>query len=209
MEKLNRWIKGFWAFYHLIVKQSAESVYLKTDSTYNDVVAERFCLDIIEDREKLNNSDLQATSPADVDLLGQRFDEWRISVGAEHGFDWSPRFSDCILIDDNSLASLNNLPDCPPDLKTVLGSRVPMQTFHQWYADGKVYVWLMDARAVSDYARDAELQQDNPGARGWFKISLLMLWEAWSARASYEPKTVLSCANEMDNEDPDSYWYDW
>ena len=191
------------------MRQSAEFMYLKTDPIYNDVIAERFCSDIVEDREKLNCSDLQAASPAEVDLLGQRFDVWRISVGAEHGSDWSPRFSDCILIDDNSLASLNNLPEYPPDLKALFGSRVPAQTFDQWFDDGRAYVWLMDARGVSKYARDAELQQERPSARGWFKISLLMLWEAWDAKASYDAGTVLSCENDVDDEDPDSYWYDW
>lgn len=116
MDKLQRWVTQYFIHENRLIHGN-------TDTSVNDELGRRFILEVIEDREsgKLDFPDLTKATQNDIKSLTASFeDQARMTIG-DIKFDPSdnPRFCDYLIIDDDSLRSLAELPDETPPIGPV------------------------------------------------------------------------------------------
>ena len=133
MDKLGRWVKGYFAHYGRLYDDGSP------DPTPNDDLARCFALDVLDDAATVAQikeldlpGDLAQASQEHFRALTRIFDNWAEGVvghvcGEENAYGEglyfergdNPRFCDFLVIDEGSLRSLAALPDETPPLDVV------------------------------------------------------------------------------------------
>lgn len=116
LAKLDIWVRQ----YHLHINRfpmwgergQAEHEKLSNGSI-NDELGRRFRVELVQDEKRLNMPHLNRASQEDVRSLCDVFDDWVASVGQDPHAEYSlsPRFCDCLVVDEEALRSLAALPD--------------------------------------------------------------------------------------------------
>ncbi|KAK7994899.1 hypothetical protein PG990_013672 [Apiospora arundinis] len=117
--KLERWVRE----HHLHINRfpmfgEKGRAKHKSDGSLNDELARRFRVDLVQDENRLNLPRLSGASQDDIRALCDVFNEWVVSVGQDPSAEvsLSPRFFDCLVVDEDALRSLVALPEEPPQL---------------------------------------------------------------------------------------------
>ncbi|KAK8036729.1 hypothetical protein PG994_015226 [Apiospora phragmitis] len=92
----------------------------KANGSINDELGRRFRVELLEDKDRMDLPHLNRASHDDIGSLCDVFDTWVASVGQDHPRDEttsiSPRFCDCLVVDEEALRSLAALSEDPPQL---------------------------------------------------------------------------------------------
>ncbi|KAK7959257.1 uncharacterized protein PG986_004111 [Apiospora aurea] len=181
LAKLERWMSQ----YHLHINrfpfwgELGEAKHKKrSNGSINDELGRRFRIELVQDEKKLNMPHLQNASQLDICSLCDVFDVWVASVGQDpHAqYPLSPRFCDCLVIDEDSLRMLLEIPDEPPTLHVAADSEK-----RGMRCCGYEFFWLLDTRAVRNFAQNPD---KSPTYRGWMKVEVSMIINSWFDKCS-------------------------
>ncbi|KAK7990060.1 rhamnogalacturonase [Apiospora arundinis] len=162
--KLEIWVRQ----YHLHINrfpmwgERGEAEHKKlSDGSINDELGRRFRVELVQDEKRLNMPYLNRASQEDIRSLCDVFDDWVASIGQDPQAEYSlsPRFCDCLVVDEEALHSLAALPDEPLRLYVAADSEEKKQM--RWGGDD--FLWLLDTRAVRSFH---EYPDEDPGFRG-------------------------------------------
>ncbi|KAK8047550.1 hypothetical protein PG996_015614 [Apiospora saccharicola] len=114
----------------------------KANGSINDELGRRFRVELLEDKDRLGHLPrLDRASHDDIRSLCDVFDTWVASVGQDPPRDEntsiSPRFCDCLVVDEEALRSLAALPEDPPQLHVAADCATKQVSYttlrHVWH----------------------------------------------------------------------------
>ncbi|KAK8021785.1 hypothetical protein PG990_006923 [Apiospora arundinis] len=205
LAKLEIWVRQ----YHLHINRfpmwgkRGEAEHEKlSDGSVNDELGRRFRVELVQDETRLNMPYLNLASQEDIRSLCDVFDDWVASVGQDPQakYSLSPRFCDCLVVDEEALRSLAALPDEPLRLYVAADSEEKKQM--RWGGDD--FLWVLDTRAVRSFP---EYPDEDPCFRGWMKMSVELIIDAWFTRCTRLERGgtyILPCNSDRT---PTEYWY--
>ncbi|KAK8137615.1 hypothetical protein PG984_003108 [Apiospora sp. TS-2023a] len=125
----------------------------KTNGSINDELGRRFRIELLEDKDRLGHlPHLDRASHDDIGSLCDVFDTWVASVGQDPPRDEntsiSPRFCDCLVVDEEALRSLAALPEDPPRLHVA----ADCATKQKWRSEASAFLWLLDTRFLATFS---------------------------------------------------------
>ncbi|KAK3900322.1 hypothetical protein C8A05DRAFT_45815 [Staphylotrichum tortipilum] len=138
-------------------------------------LAQRFHIDLLEDKDQLNLPDLDKATVEDIRTLNNRFREWAESVGEDPnaGLPPDPRLCGFLAINALSLRELATLPEHLPPLQPAVDQDEFLRRRAQFHCG---QLWLVDSRAALSYH---EGEDSDPRYCGWMKIGVSSLPDAW------------------------------
>lgn len=107
----------------------------------NDKLARRFFLDVVEDRERLTQLDYKGSA--------DYFRWWLTGIDTSSAPHCEPRFSSCLGIDAESLASLAEIPDELPSLWCPATRKDKADTLDTGYP---AWLWLVELKCMAQLA---------------------------------------------------------
>ncbi|KAK8119696.1 ankyrin repeat-containing domain protein [Apiospora kogelbergensis] len=194
----------------------------KANGSINDELGRRFRVELLEDKDRLDLPHLNRAAHDDICFLCDVFDTWVARVGQDPPLaetSISPRFCDCLVVDDEALRSLAALPEDPPQLHVAADCatkqvrytayrdgmfrtfRLPQE--QKWRGDASAFLWLLDTRSVRRFAPDPD---QFPTFRGWMKLNVGEIPDVWFQRCSRiggGGDWILECRKGGD----DTYWW--
>ncbi|KAK8104931.1 hypothetical protein PG999_008290 [Apiospora kogelbergensis] len=181
--KLEDWMRKYHLHIHRfpIWGEKGEAQHQKnTNGSINDELGRRFRVELLEDKDRLNLPHLNRASHDDICSLCDVFDTWVASVGQDPPLaetSISPRFCDCLAVDDEALRSLAALSEDPPQLHVA----ADCATKQKWRGDASAFLWLLDTRSVRRFAPNPD---QFPTFRGWMKLNVGEIPDVWFQRCS-------------------------
>ncbi|KAK7911780.1 hypothetical protein PG985_014261 [Apiospora marii] len=117
--KLEKWLRQYYLHigrFPMWGEQGEADHQKMADGSINDELGRRFRVELVQDAQKLNLPHLDRASQEDICSLCDVFDAWVASVGQDPHAECSisPRFCDCLAVDEEALRSLAAHPDEPP-----------------------------------------------------------------------------------------------
>lgn len=107
----------------------------KANGSINDELGRRFRVELLEDKDRLDLPHLNRAAHDDISSLCDVFDTWVASVGQDHPLaetSISPRFCDCLVVDDEALRSLAAIPEDPPQLHVAADCATKQVRYSAW-----------------------------------------------------------------------------
>lgn len=195
---------SWWAHYNCFAgygERGLERERKRQNRSINDEVVRRFRIEVIENPDKLDIPNLKNATSADLKTLCDYFSNWARSVGADpddRGESVSPRFLDFLVLDGDALRSLSLLPDETPPQRVA--TDINELRYKRGQADA--WLWLSDYQAMQDYEEGIT----DLGCRGWMKIKIAQIEEAWFYKAGnlYSENRGIDC---KDREGSGEFWY--
>ncbi|KAK8001028.1 hypothetical protein PG991_013250, partial [Apiospora marii] len=117
--KLEKWLRQYYLHigrFPMWGAQGEADHQKMADGSINDELGRRFRVELVQDAQRLNLPHLDRASQEDICSLCDVFDAWVASVGQDPQAECalSPRFCDCLAVDEAALRSLAAHPDEPP-----------------------------------------------------------------------------------------------
>ena len=146
------------------------------DAGPNEELFRRCFLDVIQDRDGLAHLDSDYSNPglARFTALANYFRQWLAGIDTGSAFDLgrSSRFSCCLVVDAESLASLAEIPDELPPLQCPANMQEKRASLN---ADQNAWLWLLEPRYMERPAWHEDSYQ------GWLRVNPRQIHTTWSA----------------------------
>ncbi|KAH7115488.1 hypothetical protein B0J13DRAFT_572214 [Dactylonectria estremocensis] len=180
MDHLKRWVlfyidRGRFSCFG----ERGNEVMAENPERVNEVIR-RLHLDVIEDRENLDVGPLSFNSPEAFYQLEKYYRQTMNAVREEVESAETGRFSDCLIVDAKSLASLQILFRNPP----VPRNPDTLEELQQLKKAGRgSWLWLLDSKNTRRHHAGAVVDGLDESAVGFMKIETGMIHQAWYARS--------------------------